>query len=985
MSSSLIYFLSLFVVTCNGYQCWEVKRLYNSLKLANGDIGCCGKPNATVDEHEQCIEKPKNDSLPLLNELGLANRYFDYQDQKWENMDYDWSPSFSQTANMEINKLVSINIPQYREDIQDENDPLYKKNDQELYYTTTRHAVISKQQKTWGLETEHIEGAIEKNYNWLSKNGINFNNPIWSSRNNENEPHIYSLDPLGELEVSPDFVDSSWFYSSYTFEKNGSNPRIEAQNDVCPPIPSPEKLEGATVQIYLKPEYTKKGQLPKKCKIIVSYNLEDHVTSTQRKANYYNQVIVHEIPIVNKPSSKNSVQISNGTIHLHVENLLVQKYTTQKLADLFGVHLESIHKSIDLDMQLSTVYIDRTTQTMKRVMFSEANALLQEESTFSEIKTYTTKEADCEICDNKATISVYGTKLPARNVHKTEILPKYYNGIQFELFGKGYPHGAIYHFWSVNGMFDNGFVSVPSIFSSFSDNLESIPTEHYALASPYHNNMISPVIDSFNRNGKLGPDSKILLGPDIMIHSSMHDIQYSTYGSLMGLTPTNDERSMELRRKNKEEFLIPYTRGYFAGYGTEATAIYAELMSDSRIGDLIFQYRGNRYKDWTDSITSGKPLNGSIGYFGKGDYMSWPMYVFLGSLFDKNIEKGPFAGDKLRTLLKNLYKHLRNLDDKFMKKIGQSVQMLNSYSNNPIVEGFFEKNGIPEYLDSIEPTKILNKVVYESSIEAGLGEHDISDYFDQLVIATVLMANKNKNPSKLCDKYPGYCFDNEVPFINAFSKNSSKPNHGEFLQLAEQAFSPTNIPFEDTNLTPEHVAKEGETHWENGRVMEEIITGRTMMNMLNQLYEQNGEFEVGKEYKAFFQLDSLSSYCFGVGRGFQVTPESSELVSQVYPATNRKSEYVSEAETTFDVKVVSEECPLCELKKVKYSLFERTLETFNGVLGVHVKEQDYFTVKGYESYSLPVFCVTNSGPEKLFLHLKAIAPLEICPFGLCKD
>lgn len=977
--TSLIVFL---VNNAEAYQCWEVKRLYNSLKLQNGEYGCCGKPNATIDEHSECMSScedcssgPKpDDNLPELEELGLANRYFDYQDARWYDMDYAWSPSFTQTANMQLNELVAINVPQYRE------------KSQELYTTTTRHAIVSKQSKTWGTEIEHIKGAIERNYNWLSKNGINFNNPIWSARNNEIAPHIYRKEG-SKLKPSIDFIDSSWFYASYTFEKGGSNPAMEAKTDVCPPIPAPEKLEGGTVEIYLKPEYTKKGVMPSTSRLIVSFDFEAPVTQSSIGGSRYNQVVVHDIPIVSNKTTGDHIVMHEGGLHLHVESLLVQHYTTDVVAELLNTHTEVVTKKIDIDLELASVYIDRSKQTMHRTLFQHANALLQEESSVASFKIESHTEADCPLCDNVPTIITKGTHVPARNIHKTDILPEYYNGVQFELFGKGYPHGANYQFWSINGMFDNGFVTFPSVFSTFADNLVTNPDEYYAGAGSYQNVLVSAVSDSFGRSGNVQPSDKILLGPDIMVNQGMHDVQYSTYGALMGHSRKKDERSEGLRRESTETTPVSYTRDYFTGFGSEATAIYAELMSDSRIGDLIFQQRGELYGKWIQSITYGNSLKGTQGFFGRGDYIAWPMYVFLGSLFDQNIPKGPFAGDKLRTLMKNLYAHMRSIDNNVLKELGQSIHLLDSYQHNPIGEKLLKSEGVPEYLKEIEPLNILDQVVKTSSMEVGLGDHGLSSYFDQLVLGTVLMTNKGTAPTNLLSHYPGYCYDNEVPFSKVFANSTEKPLFGDFLQIAEQAFTPNNIPYDDTNLTPFIVAVENEKNWDRGRVMEKVIRGELMMNLLNKLHEQNGEFEPEKEYRADFPLKPMSAYCFGIGRGFQATREEVDAGGLVYPPvkTTLDITYLSEKEASFDMKVVSEECPLCELKGVKYSIFSRTMTSFDGFLGKDLKEQDYMTFKDYLEYEMPQVCVTNSGPDDLILHVKAVAPLEICPLGLCKD
>tara|TARA_B100001989_G_C24549745_1_gene473451 strand:+ start:963 stop:3878 length:2916 start_codon:yes stop_codon:yes gene_type:complete len=947
-------------------QCWEIKNFYNTVRLSNGNHGCCGKPNSTIDSSVDCF--PTHTDLPKLSELGLSNRYFNYQDQSWDSMEYGWTPSFTQTANMELNELVAINVPQYRE------------NSTELYYTTTRHAIINKQKKTWGLETAHVIGALERFYRWLSKNGINFVNPIWSARNNEKSPHMFKVNETNELELSNAFVDSSWLYAQYIFESGGSNPPIDPQNDVCPRIPSPDKISGGAIEIYLKPEHTKYGKDPEKCKIIVSF---DH----DAKVTIYNQVIVHEIPIVKEKISGNHILMKEGSIHLHVESLLVQKYTTEYAAKLLEVHTEFVTKKIDIDMHLATVYIDRNAQEMKRTKFQDSNALLQEESTFAIIKTESARDADCEFCENGASVTVQGTKVPARNVHRTDIFPNYYNGFQFELFGKGYPHGAMYHFWSMNGMFDNGFVSMPSVFSTFSDNTVSISKEHYAGASPYHNTMVSPITDSFGRTGDVRPSDKVLLGPNIMVHEGMHDVQYSTYGA-MSLS-RGIERSFEMRKLNDtDKKNNSYTSGYFVGFGSEATAIYTELMSDVRMGDLIYQLRGLRYKKWIQAITYGKSLNGSRSFFGGSDDISWPMYVFLGGIFDKDIQFGPFSGDKLRTLIKNLYKHIRGLDDEVLLELGQAIHLVNSYSNNPFTSDNLTRKGIPEYLDKIEPTKILDQVVRESSKEVGKGDHGLSHYFDYVVVGTVLMANKESAPMNLSQYYNEYVFDDEVPLIKSFSKSVKKPDFGKFHQLGEQAFTPNNNPYPKTNLDPYTVARENENNWNKGRIMEEVISGDLMMNMLNEVYKQNGEFEIGKEYKADFPLPQLSAYCFGIGRGFEVTREeirSANGSALVYPNVNATGEitYVSEPEHYFDIQVLSEECPLCELKGVKYSVFSRGLNSFNGYLGRELKEQDFLKIEMYDRFNKPLICVTNAGPKELTLNIKVVAPPELCPLGLC--
>ncbi len=413
-------------------------------------------------------------------------------------------------------------------------------------------------------------------------------------------------------------------------------------------------------------------------------------------------------------------------------------------------------------------------------------------------------------------------------------------------------------------------------------------------------------------------------------------------------------------------------------------------MSDARIGDLIFQYRGGRYAQWIQAITYGQSLKGSRSFFGRGDHLSWPMYVFLGGIFDKDIPSGPFAGDKFRTLLKNLYKHLRSIDDKILLELGQAIHLVDSYYNNPVTSDILTRPGIPEYLENIEPTKVLDKVVRESSKEVGKGDHGLSHYFDSLVIGTVLMANRDSAPRNLLEKYPEYVFDNEVPFSKSFSKNVKKPDFGKFLQLGEQAFTPNNIPYVETNLDPVTVAYEIEYNWGQGRIMEDVISGNLMMNMLNEIYKQNGEFEVDKEYKADFPLSPLSAYCFGIGRGFQATREEIETADGaglVYPTVNVTGSitYVSEPEHDFDMKVVSEECPLCELKGVKYSVFNRNMNSFEGYLGRHLKEQDFFKVNDYNKFMNPLVCVTNSGSETLTLHIKVVAPPELCPLGLCRD
>ena len=969
-------FAMIFLDNANAYQCWEVKRLYNSLKLQNGDYGCCGKPNATIDEHSECTTSCEN--CPSLEELGYANRYFNYQDSSWSNMDLNWKPSFTQTANMQINDLYSVNVPQYRE------------NSKELYTTTTHHAVISKQLKTWGTDIEHIKGAIERNFNWLSKNGINFNNPLWSARNNDLAPHIFRLNSTQKdhaLVASNDFVDSSWLYASYTFESGGSNPLMEGEPNVCPPVPAPEKLEGGTVEIYLKPEYSKKGVMPTRCKLIISFYSDSPVTQSSIGGARYNQVIVHDIPIVTNKTSGNQIVMSDGSIHLHVESLLVQHYKTDVIAELLDTHTEIITKHIDIDIELASVYIDRKKQTMHRTLFQNSNALIQEESTHASFKVEIQKQADCQICDKVPTVVKKGTRVPSRNVHKTDIYPEYYNGVQFELFGKGYPHGTNYNFWSVNGMFDNGFTSFPSVFSTFADNLVTNEKELYAGAGSYLNVLTSPVSDSFGRNGNVKPSDKVLLGPDIMVNEGLNYVQYSTYGALMGHSRKRDERSEGLRKNSTQTTPVSHTRDYFTGFGSEATAIYAELMSDSRVGDLLFQQRGDLYSQWIQGITYGQSLKGTQGFFGRGDYMSWPMYVFLGSLFDKDIPKGPYAGDKLRTLIKNLYAYMRSIDNDVLKELGQYIHLLDSYEHNPITQDLLSSEGIPEYLQEIEPFNILDKVVKTTSNEVGLGDNGLSEYFDQLVVGTVLMANKESAPQKLLYNYSNYCYDDEVPFSKVFSNSVETPKFDNFLQLAEQAFSPNNIPFEETNLTPHMVAVESENNWKRGRIMEKVISGELMMNLLNKLHEDNGEFEPEKEYSTVFPLKSMSAYCFGIGRGFQATKEEIEAGGLVYPPITSTAEiqYLSEKETHFDMKVMSEECPLCELKGVKYSVFSRTMSGFEGYLGKELIKQDYVKIEDYDDWEMPQVCITNSGSDTLVLHMKAVAPLEICPLGLCKD
>jgi len=226
--------------------------------------------------------------------------------------------------------------------------------------------------------------------------------------------------------------------------------------------------------------------------------------------------------------------------------------------------------------------------------------------------------------------------------------------------------------------------------------------------------------------------------------------------------------------------------------------------------------------------------------------------------------------------------------------------------------------------------------------------------------------------------------------IKSFSKSVTKPNFEKFLQLGEQAFTPNNIPYPKTNLDPIAVAKENEYNWNKGRVMEDIISGNIMMNMLNEVYKQNGEFEVDKEYKADFPLPSLSAYCFGIGRGFQSTREEIENVdggALVYPSVNVTGDitYVSEPEQYFDIQVLSEECPLCELKDVRYSVFSRGLKSFNGYLGKYLKEQDFLRIEEYDKFNKPLICVTNAGPNFLTLNIKVVAPPELCPLGLCRD
>lgn len=932
-------------------QCNAVKSLYQS-------NDCCDNPDGSFSV-DGC---GPDVTLPALSELGLANRYYDYQDLSWGAMDYDWTPSFTQTANMEVNELFAVEVPQF-----------YDANHTALYTTTTRHVIVCKQLKSWGLNTEHVRGALERYYNWLGKNGIGYVNPMWYARNHPDAPHIFKEDANGTLVPADTRVDSSWLYAKYTLESGGDNPPVG---------PNISKAEGFDVEIYLKFPYVAQNGFPSTCDVIVYY-ANGWMTGTGL-SSAYPQVVVHSLPVSTSPLAGNHVQVGeDGKVHIQMTDALAQRYDTARVAQILGISPDSIERRVSVSLHLASVHIDRSKQTMVRVDGPKANAMLQELDTFADLTFHTSVNGVTEIT---------GTRVPARNVRDLARFPAYYNGFQFELFGKGFPHGAMYHFWSLNGMYDNGFVSMPIIMSRFSDNLHTTTEEYNAGAAIYHNNMNSAIADSYGRSGGVRPTDKIMLNPDIMVHEGMHDIQMSTYMAVMGLSrcKRSDDITAEKRRRHsttsrrleEDDHDHPHAPGYFTGWGSEATAIYTEMMTDNRMGDLMFQYRGPRYAQWIDGITSGVPLKGGRYFFTRGDYQSWGMYVFLGSKFDTILTSGPFAGDKKRVMFSHLHRRLRRVDKQIMQNLGQEVALLSSYQSNDLTDDLLSRPGIPEFLATIEPTKVLDEVVRAASLEAHGTETTLAALFHPLVVGTVLMANPSTAPAGLCDTHPLYCFDDEVPFDVVYAKKTPEPPFSDFLQIAEQAFTTDNNPFPDGRLDPTWVAYENQYNWQQGRVMEEIISGARSPNLLTHVASLvTGNFTPGESYTVSMPLKELSAYCFGINRGLELIGTDEEDTSGAGltypnpPAGERTIVSVPETQFTYTV-TCDGACPHPE--HLHASIFARSHTSFEGTLGQSISIGTPVVVHEYSSMpNVAMYCISNAVGGDASLHVTVTAPAAL--------
>lgn len=237
----------------------------------------------------------------------------------------------------------------------------------------------------------------------------------------------------------------------------------------------------------------------------------------------------------------------------------------------------------------------------------------------------------------------------------------------------------------------------------------------------------------------------------------------------------------------------------------------------------------------------------------------------------------------------------------------------------------------------------------------------------------LIMANIDTAPITLSSMYPEYCYSDEVPFNVIFKRDLPMPQFLDFKQLASQALASHNNPFSNTRHSVLDIAYENVYNFTQGRVYEDVISGKYCNEILNLLTQRiEGDLMVGNSYTVEIELPSLSAYALRVGIGLEVIISDDTDINSgaglIYPLVGLSgANIVSIPENGFSwvVKNNNNNEPITNINT---HLYNRTDSTFNGELGRTI-------LSNTETYSNPnIWAITNGSNNDLVVEFTFTLP-----------